>query len=634
MRLKALFFFIGMFCAVSALGQSHPRRAAHFYNKAEKSWADFQRNAACRRMELAIKKDPASPEAYAQLGQWYYIRHRFEEAERTFTLASARCPNGKKRFAMPRALSLLAIRLPDSALKVIDEFASVKDSAEWSRMRRQALFMRQALVNILPQWPSALGGRINSPYPDMFPSMMVDSQVLYFTRRVKNMDEDLYVAHADTCGEWLDADNMGAPANTPDNESAQFISADGHYLFFSRSDNRSENGWAEGGYDLFMAYRISVDSSWTTPQPFGATINTPAYEGMPSLSPDDNELYFASDRPGGYGGFDIWISRHRDGVWQLPVNAGPNINTPGNETAPFAALDNKTLYFTSDWLPGMGGKDIFVAHRLNDYTWGHTTNLGYPINTACDEESACMTLNGHKMVFASDRAGPAGDYDLYEVNLPRDLQPAPVSYVAGYVYDSITKARLNSAAIYIIDARKGDTIYHFMSNRGDATFLLPLSMNTTYAVHTAHIGYTEVRDTFSFDRQYLTAPFRHDVAMLPYDYVAPINDSLIATIHFNSNQVALPDSDVATIRNALTPFMQDKAVIVYVNAYTDITGTPMINDELSTRRASAVAALINGWGLDNMEVHAKGWGESKMIATNDTEEGQRMNRRVEIILRR
>jgi Tol biopolymer transport system component len=104
---------------------------------------------------------------------------------------------------------------------------------------------------------------------------------------------------------------------------------------------------------------------------------------MPSLSPDNMELFFVSDRKGGYGGYDIWYSKFEDGLWRLPVNAGPGINTPGNEVAPFIAPDNKTLFFASDYWPGMGGSDLFVARRQKNGKWGRAENMGYPINTAC-----------------------------------------------------------------------------------------------------------------------------------------------------------------------------------------------------------------------------------------------------------
>ena len=167
----------------------------------------------------------------------------------------------------------------------------------------------------------------------MFPWISHDQRTLYFTRRMNNTDEDFFTTSVDSCGGWFTGTNMGSPPNTLNQESAQMISADGHYLFFMQCENRSINGWGQGGCDLYMAYR--ADSVWSVPQSFGATINTPGYEGMPCLSVDNRDLYFVSDRAGGFGGLDIWIAKFRNGLWQQPVNAGSQINTAGNETAPF-----------------------------------------------------------------------------------------------------------------------------------------------------------------------------------------------------------------------------------------------------------------------------------------------------------
>ncbi len=591
-------------------------------------------------MELAIKKAPTTPDGYSMLGQWYYEAHRFADAVRVFRQASSQCRNGASRFAKPLARSLLASGQADNALQLINIYATISDSAEWNHMRLQALFVREAMINASPDKPVNLGPRINSEDPELFPSMAVDSQNLFFTRRVNNMDEDLFRAKLDSCGGWLYARNIGDPPNTPNQESSQFISADGHYLFFTRCENQSEDGWTQGGCDLYMTYRVANDSEWTQPQAFGATINTPAYEGMPSLSPDNRELYFVSDRAGGYGGYDIWISRFEDGLWQMPVNAGPTINTPGNEIAPYMNADNQTLYFTSDGWPGMGGTDIFMSHKINDSNYTKARNLGYPINTAHDEKSECVTLDGKKLYFASDREGPAGNYDIYEVPLPGNLKPIPVSYIYGVVYDSISKLRLNYAMIYICNAKTGDTLYQFPSNRGDASFLITLHLNRTYAIHAWHVSYTSVSDTFEFDKQYLTDPMVHNIAMIPADYVPPspedtqkvVTDSLLATLHFDVNKVELSDSDKINIRNVIVPYIADKSYKFQVNAYTDNTGTPMINEQLSSQRARQVSKQIISLGISEKSIIAKGWGEAKMITTNDTEEGRRMNRRVELTI--
>jgi outer membrane protein OmpA-like peptidoglycan-associated protein len=633
--MKIFFSFYCLLASFCAFAQK-PDKASRCMNDALTLNAKKQTEKACKKMEEAILIDPTNPDYYGFLGQWYFESHKFKEAADVFKRATANCRNGGMRFAKPLAKSLMYSEHPDGALLVIENYATVKEMTEWNKMKTQAEFIKKAMANPLSVTPVNLGIRINSPDPEIFPSMAVDTQHLYFTRRVNNMDEDFYKADWDTvCGGWLYARNLGSPPNSPNQEASQSISSDGHYLFFSRCENRSEDGWAEGGCDLYMAYRIANDSPWTVAQPFGATINTPAYEGMPSTSADCRELYFVSDRPGGYGGYDIWISRFENGLWQLPVNAGPNINTAGNETAPYMNLDDNTLYFTSDGWPGMGGSDIFVTRRINDTSYEKAVNLGYPINTAYDEKSACVTLDGKRLYFSSDRQGPAGNYDIYEASITASpIKPIPVSYIKGVVYDSLTKIRLNYAQINICNAHTGQSIYKFQSNRGDASFILTLHLNNTYAIHTQRIGYTDTHDTISFDQQYLQDPLVHNIIMLPSDYVKPVNDSLIATIHFDVNRVELSDSDKTTIYNALLPWMQDKNFVLFVNAYTDNTGTPMINEELSYKRASQVSKVIEAMNVDDTMIRSKGWGESRMIATNETPEGQRMNRRVEIIIRR
>src|SRR5690606_35380363 len=153
-------------------------------------------------------------------------------------------------------------------------------------------------------------------WPEIAPWITTDTQTWLFSRTIPPAGADLYYAHRASCAFWAYALPFGTPAKTREEEFAQMISADGHYIFFTRSDARSESGWGRGGHDLYMAY--TGDSVWTVPQSFGATINTSAYEGTPWLSADNRELYFSSNRPGGYGGLDIWVSRFEGGLWQAP----------------------------------------------------------------------------------------------------------------------------------------------------------------------------------------------------------------------------------------------------------------------------------------------------------------------------
>src|SRR5690606_14805681 len=170
------------------------------------------------------------------------------------------CKDGKTIFAKPLAKSLLFSGNIAGALKYIPPQA--KDTF-WRKLQTRAAFMQRAygqadLIDITPVGP--LWG-INTPDPELFPSLSADGQTLYFTRRMNGIDEDFFYAKPDTCGGWQSARNMGSPPNTLQQEAAQFISADGHYLFFMRCDNRTLSGWDQGGCDLYMAY--TADSIWS-----------------------------------------------------------------------------------------------------------------------------------------------------------------------------------------------------------------------------------------------------------------------------------------------------------------------------------------------------------------------------------
>ena len=622
-----------IFCLLPSLAAFSKKRdkARIYYNKALQYKAKKRTDIAKRILKNVIKEHPNFPDAYSTLGEWYYADHQFQDASNVFRKGMINCHSHAKAFAKPLARCLVQNLRADSALIIAQEYATPNDTGEWQHIKQQALFVVQALANRWKTNAANMGPRINTISPEMFPTLSADSQVLYFTRRHNNMDEDFYYALPDSCGGWFTALNMGNPPNTSDQESSQMISADGHYLFFTRCENRSENGWGSGGCDLFMSYRS--DSVWSAPESFGATINTPDFEGTPCLSADNRELYFSSNRPGGFGGYDIWVSRFEDGLWQPPVNLGPNINTPGNESAPYLHIDGHTLYFSSDGLPGMGGKDLFMTRRT-DTLWSKPVNLGYPINSTVDDNSVTVTLDGKKIYWSSDRDSVAGNYDLYEMRLPLELHPSPVSYVKGYAYDSLTKEKLNYASIMVNDANTGKNLYHFLSNRGDGSFMISLQVGKKYAYQVSRIGYTDITDTLFFNKQYLQDAIEKNIVMLPQDYIAPIKDSLVLTVYFPLNSTKLTDSDVANISRVMESWSYEKGILIYINGYTDNTGTPLLNEQLSTQRANLVMKEIKKKGFDDLMIRTQGWGEARSVADNSTEEGRNKNRRVEVMVRR
>lgn len=631
MCLKRIIFFCVALWSIPTWAQ--PPAAQKKYDKALSYYAAKDYEHAYAAMLDAIKQYPAFSDAYSNLGQWYFKAHKFSEAADVFTRASASCPNGNKAFALPLARSLLYSYQPDRALLVIGTYGTAKDRSEWVLLRESAYVMKQALNTPYADTPMNLGIRINSPDPETHPCITADTMNLFFTRSVHNINDDFYRSHVDSCGGWFTARNMGVPPNSPNNETAQSISADGHYLFFTKSDIHSETGWDQGGNDLVMAY--TADSVWSTPESFGGTINTPAYEGMPSLSPDNRELYFVSNREGGYGGYDIWVSRFENGLWQMPRNLGPLVNTAGDETAPFIHADNNTLYFSSTGLPGLGGSDLFYTRRINDSTWGKPQNMGYPINTSNDENSICVTIDGSRAYFSSDRDSAAGNFDIYQVGLSRAQQPVAVTLIKGFTVDSLNRGKLNYSSIYINDPKTGQPAYHYVSNRGDGSYMLVLPSGYKYTYDVDRIGYMDMTGEIDLtsNKEGVTQT-NMDLALLPQGYQKPIHDSLIACIQFPINCKTLSDSARRHVQEAMAPWLEEKDIVIYINSYTDNSGNPMLNEEISYLRANLISSEVAAMGIDPLNITAKGWGEANPVAPNDSDEDRNRNRRVEVIIRR
>jgi type II secretory pathway pseudopilin PulG len=213
-------------------------------------------------------------------------------------------------------------------------------------------FAISAIENPVPFEPVNLGEAINSQDYEYSPSLTTDEQILVFTRRQPRKDpammkygseyEDFYVSFWEN-GQWSVAVNLGSPINTPGNEGAQSISADGRHLFFTAC-NRPDG---LGSCDIYYSHRIGQE--WSKPVNMGNPVNSSAWDSQPSVSSDGNTLYFASARRGSKGPMDLWFStRNEDGSWNMPRNMGDVINTSGREMSPFIHPDNNTLYFASD----------------------------------------------------------------------------------------------------------------------------------------------------------------------------------------------------------------------------------------------------------------------------------------------
>lgn len=340
-----------------------------------------------------------------------------------------------------------------------------------------------------------LGTGVNTKENEYLPSLSLDGNTLVFTRNTGG-NEDFFVSQKDTIGKWNKAINMGYPPNTNLPDGGAKLSADSNYLFYTRCDIRSPDGIRGGGCDLVFSYR--TPEGWSTPQYFGYTVNTHAYEGMPCLSSDNKSLYFVSNREGGYGGMDIWVTRFENNLWTKPINLGPNINTEKDETSPFIHPDNETLYFASNGHLGLGNTDLYISRKNKDGSWKKPLHIGAPINSEGFEGSMVVNARGTTGYMAAERKESIGGLDIYSFEMYPAIQPIPTVCLKGFVIDKYYKTpQLNIKLDFTYDYN-GENIGREKSNGGDGSYHKALQMGKTYTLFCEAEGYRIYRKKLAY----------------------------------------------------------------------------------------------------------------------------------------
>ena len=324
-----------------------------------------------------------------------------------------------------------------------------------------------------------MGDSINTKENEYLPSISLDGSKMVFTRNVGG-NEDFFISTKDTNQIWSKAQNLGYPPNTGLPDGAAKLSADGNYLFYTRCDMRSPDGIRGGGCDLVFSYKTK--EGWSAPQYFGFTINTTAYEGQPCLSSDNKELYFVSNREGGYGGMDIWVTKFENRLWQPPTNLGPTVNTDKDETSPFIHPDNETLYFASNGHTSIGSSDLFISRKNINNTWRTPINLGAPINTEKFDGSIVVNAKGTIGYCTSDRSDTKGGLDIYSFEMYPAIQPIPTLCMKGFLIDKYYKNHIYKKQIDFINSFNNLSVGEEISNAGDGSYTKALQMGKTYTI--------------------------------------------------------------------------------------------------------------------------------------------------------
>jgi len=318
-----------------------------------------------------------------------------------------------------------------------------------------------------------LGEVLNSRYDDHSPIVRYDESTVYFTsnRPMEEQDledpffENIYQSHWRN-GQWTKPEILDIPGDPMAHRATVGLTPDGQGLIFFQNDGQTGS--------LYIT-RQTFDG-WTEPEPLPEPINSNYHEAHASFSRDGSTIYFSSDRPGGMGGSDIYISHKMpDGTWGEPLNAGKNINTPDNEEGPFIHPDDETLYFSSDGDQSIGGFDIFKSKKQENGEWGKTENIGYPINTPADDLFYIPTPNGQRVYYATQRRESLGRMDLFLLRFPETSERS-MAVVASHIFKSNNEVAKN-AVVRIINPTTNEQlgVYRVNPNSGKFVAIVPTS---------------------------------------------------------------------------------------------------------------------------------------------------------------
>jgi len=624
--MKTFLAFVFTCSFLSVFGQSlssQNKKALKSYELANQALSLNQYTKALEELKEAIAEDERFAEAYFLSGDIYRKLQKFEEAKSHYKKVLDLNPQLDPSLYFNLGESELRTGDYASALSHLKTYGSNTNLSDarkkqLSKYLADAEFSIEAIKKPVSFNPKNCGPEVNSSADEYLPVITADESTLIFTRK-NNNNEDFFQSIRNG-NNWQKATYLSANINTSAfNEGSQCISPDGKYLFFTGC-NRPEG---LGRCDIYVCHREGND--WSKPFNLGAPVNGNTWESQPSISADGRTLYFVSSRPGGFGGFDIWKSTlQEDGNWSSPENLGPEINTAYDEESAFVHPDGQTLYFSSKGWPGLGGRDLFVSRTDASGKWQKPANLGYPINSFKDEGGLTVTTDGNTAYFSSDKEGGFGLMDLYSFELSNAIKPKPVTYVKGNVIDAETKEAL-TAAVKVTELKSNQVIFEDTADEG--SFLATMPAGKQYALDIAQEGYLFYSQNFSLNQASgIDKPFRITAELKRIKEGA---STVLNNIFFDTNKYNLLPESKAELQQLIHFLTINPKVSIEIGGHTDNVGDEKANQTLSQNRAKAVYDYLLSNRIASGRLTFKGYGKSKPIADNLTEEGRKLNRRTE-----
>ncbi|MET1260969.1 OmpA family protein [Flagellimonas sp. DF-77] len=608
--------------------------------KANQKYEEYSFRPAIDIYKKVLDKGYESPEILQRLGNSYYFNADYAEAAEVYeTLVekydSVLTPDYLFRYAQ----TLKTLGQYDKSSEVMKRFADLAAKSGVERPQEED-YMAKIEANSgrydVESFP------YNSEHSDFAPSFYDGSLVFASDRDTGNLAR---YRHTWNSKDFLDlyevkdssVIKLPGTVNTRFHESTSVITKDGNTMYFTRNNFLDGKKYkdANGTINLKIYQAQKVEGEWTNiiELPFNSDSYSVAH---PMLSPDEKQLYFASNMPGTRGQSDLFkVNIVGDGTFGPPINLGPTINTEARETFPFITADD-VLYFSSDGHPGLGGLDVFATKiAFSDYDQP-IVNVGKPINGQYDDFSFIIA-DDKKGYFASNREDGSGDDDIYGFSETEPLQLDCIQDVTGTVRDRISNEVLVGATLMIIDEANQEVSSTITDSKGE--YVLDLDCNKGNFVRALMEGYVPSEEylpksfgkprivDFYLERDVVTGGFGDDLTKLLQ----------LSTIYFDLNKFEIrPDAEVE-IQKVIVAMEKYPSLRIKVNSHTDSRGNDAYNLWLSRKRAESTVNYMISKGISADRLSYQGYGEQKLMnecedGVSCTREKHQQNRRSEFII--
>ena len=482
-----------------------------------------------------------------------------------------------------------------------------------------------------------LGSNINSTLPELRPTISADGNLLFFIcenhpyntkyNSIRN-SQDIWYSERDSNGKWSEAIHMDYPLNTYFFNAVFWISPDNNRILI-------RNAFVDGDYagnGVSMSTR-KKNGSWSKPQALPIK-NYQKYDrgrqnGATMAQDGQTLLLYMSPFAGSYDN-DLFVSfLQEDGTWTEPKSLGKKINLAKyNEMTPYLAADGETLYFSSNRPGGLGDNDIWMSKRLDKtwQKWSDPVNLGAPINT--EDWDAFFTMDaGGEYAYMSSGLNGYGESDIVRVKLLEKEKPAPVVLLSGNVYNQKTGKPLMASLVYEI-LPEGTIAGNGVSNPDDGSFKMVLPYNNNYSIRATADKFFAQSENLNLDSliQEGYVEVHKDLYLVPIEIGQVVR---LNNVFFDFDKWDLRGESFLELNRVVKLLKENPAIVIEMSAHTDSRGSDEYNFRLSDNRARSVMDYILSKGIDPSRITSQGYGEAMPVATNDTDDGRQLNRRVE-----